>query len=124
MSVPIAQGARPAATAAALPLTAAHAATPERRAQDCLLFADIHDAPMPLDFFVWTLTRPGTTIVLDTGFSREASERRGRAFLRRPAAARALAGVDAARGPHVHAVRHAQAEHSVAGRKSEHYIKL
>lgn len=42
---------------------------------------DLHDAPMPMDYFVWALRREGRTIVVDTGFSQETADRRGRKLL-------------------------------------------
>ena len=39
---------------------------------------DLHDAPMPIDFYVWVLIGGGRTIVVDTGFDRSAGARRDR----------------------------------------------
>jgi len=61
-----------------------------------LLNADPHDAPMPMDYFIWVLHNPARTLVVDTGFSRAEGESRGRTFLRCPAASLALLGLDAA----------------------------
>ncbi|HEY0301126.1 MAG TPA: N-acyl homoserine lactonase family protein [Rhizomicrobium sp.] len=45
--------------------------------------ADDHDAPMPLDYFVWAIERADAPpIVVDTGFGEEAAQRRGRTMLR------------------------------------------
>ena len=43
---------------------------------------DPHDAPMPMDYFVWFVRNAERTIVVDTGFSAEVAARRGRHFLR------------------------------------------
>lgn len=56
--------------------------------------ADPHDAPMPLDYFVWAIRGEGRTIVVDTGFGHDAAARRGRALLRHPADALREAGID------------------------------
>ncbi|TDR88194.1 N-acyl homoserine lactonase family protein [Enterovirga rhinocerotis] len=38
---------------------------------------DPHDAPMPLDYFVWLVRSGARQIVVDTGFSRETLDRKG-----------------------------------------------
>ena len=55
---------------------------------------DPHDGPMAMDYLIWALRDGDRTVVVDTGFSREEGERRGRTFLRTPAEALALIGVD------------------------------
>ncbi len=40
--------------------------------------ADLHESPMPMDFFVWVLSGGGRTIVVDTGFDATEAARRGR----------------------------------------------
>lgn len=42
---------------------------------------DLHNVPMPLDFFVWVIKGGGRTIMLDTGFDRTEAGRRGREVL-------------------------------------------
>ena len=39
---------------------------------------DLHDAPMPMDFFVWVVRGGGRTIVIDTGFDTKEGALRGR----------------------------------------------
>lgn len=56
---------------------------------------DPHDAPMAMDYFIWAIRGESGTVVVDTGFGRQEGERRGRTFLRTPAEALALIGVDA-----------------------------
>ncbi|MBV9734742.1 MAG: N-acyl homoserine lactonase family protein [Acidisphaera sp.] len=73
-----------------------YATAPERKSQDNFIFPDIHDAPMPLDFYIWAIRGQGRTIVLDTGFSEAAAKRRQRVFLRSPGAALDAIGIDAA----------------------------
>ena len=53
---------------------------------------DPHDAPMPIDYFVWLLRGGGREIVVDTGFSAETAQARGRRLLR--PVADALRGMD------------------------------
>ena len=62
---------------------------------------DPHDAPMPMDYFVWAAVSPEHTIVVDTGFSAEVAVKRGREHLRCPTEYLAALGIDAARVRHV-----------------------
>jgi glyoxylase-like metal-dependent hydrolase (beta-lactamase superfamily II) len=45
---------------------------------------DIHDSPMPLDYFVWLLRRGDRVILVDTGFNEAAAAARGRRLLQNP----------------------------------------
>jgi len=63
-----------------------------RRVQN-FLEPDPHDGPMPLNYFVWLAKSASRTILIDTGFSREIAERRGRDFLRCPVETLAAFGV-------------------------------
>jgi len=45
---------------------------------------DIHDLPMPLDFFVWVAVGAGRVILIDTGSERNICESRGHIYLRCP----------------------------------------
>jgi glyoxylase-like metal-dependent hydrolase (beta-lactamase superfamily II) len=56
---------------------------------------DPHDAPLDMDYFLWVLRSAAKTIVVDVGFGRAEGERRGRTFLRDPAEALGLIGVEA-----------------------------
>ncbi|PVX75717.1 N-acyl homoserine lactonase family protein [Paraburkholderia unamae] len=41
------------------------------------MYLEDHDGPMPLDFFVWLIQGPGTTVLVDTGFgARSAASRK------------------------------------------------
>jgi glyoxylase-like metal-dependent hydrolase (beta-lactamase superfamily II) len=57
---------------------------------------DPHDAPMPMDYFVWLVTGADRTIVVDTGFSAATAARRGRRFLRSAREGLELLGVHSA----------------------------
>jgi glyoxylase-like metal-dependent hydrolase (beta-lactamase superfamily II) len=57
--------------------------------------ADLHDGPMPLDYFVWLVRGGGREVVVDTGFSAAVAKRRGRDHLRCPAGALRLLSSDA-----------------------------
>lgn len=67
-----------------------------RRSSENFLGGDPHDAPMPLDYFVWLIRGNGREIVVDTGFSAAMAAKRGRNLLRCPADALRLLGTDPA----------------------------
>jgi glyoxylase-like metal-dependent hydrolase (beta-lactamase superfamily II) len=66
---------------------------PRSRRQN-FLSPDVHDGPMPLDYFVWVARNVERVVVVDTGFTRAAAERRGRVFLREPVDLMRDAGID------------------------------
>jgi glyoxylase-like metal-dependent hydrolase (beta-lactamase superfamily II) len=58
---------------------------------------DPHDAPMPMDYFLWAIAGDdGPPVVVDAGFRPETARRRGRRMLADPIAVLAGLGVDAA----------------------------
>ncbi len=57
---------------------------------------DPHEGPLDMDYFIWALRSPSHTIVVDTGFGEPEARERKRTFLRDPATALALIGIDAA----------------------------
>jgi glyoxylase-like metal-dependent hydrolase (beta-lactamase superfamily II) len=61
-----------------------------------LIFGDPHDAPMPMDYYVWAVRSGSRTVVVDIGYSQQDGERRGREFLRCPTEGLASLGIDAA----------------------------
>jgi glyoxylase-like metal-dependent hydrolase (beta-lactamase superfamily II) len=69
----------------------------DRGASDNFLGGDPHNAPMPLDYFVWAIKGPDRTYVVDTGFSAEMGKKRGRKVLRCPSEGLKTAGIDLAR---------------------------
>jgi glyoxylase-like metal-dependent hydrolase (beta-lactamase superfamily II) len=73
-----------------------YATMQNRKAGENFLFPDDHAAPMPIDYYVWAIRGEGRTIVVDTGFSAEVAQARGRTWLRSPLAALASVGIDAA----------------------------
>lgn len=70
-------------------------ATRAARRADNFVGGDPHDAPMPMDYYVWLIRNAERTFVVDTGFSRDMAARRKRTYLRSPAEGLALLGVDA-----------------------------
>src|SRR3954465_13589984 len=71
-------------------------ATRNAQRSDHFVGGDPHDAPMPMDYFVWLIRNANRTFVVDTGFPREVGEARKRTFLRSPAEGLAVLGVKAA----------------------------
>jgi len=70
-------------------------ATREARRRNHFIGGDPHDAPMPMDYFVWLVRNEKHTFVVDTGFGAEVAAKRARTLLRTPAEGLALLGVDA-----------------------------
>ena len=58
------------------------------------LGGDPHDAPMPLDYYVWAIKGAARSFVLDTGFDPAMGQKRGREFLRSPAEGLRAVGVE------------------------------
>ncbi len=67
----------------------------DARRTNHFLGGDPHDAPMPMDYFVWLVRNDKHTFVLDVGFTAEVAAQRKRVHLRAPAAGLARLGVDA-----------------------------
>lgn len=59
--------------------------------------ADLHDGPMPLDYYVWAVKSGEQTYVLDTGFDAAMAHKRGRTFLHSPGDGLRAIGIDAAK---------------------------
>lgn len=55
---------------------------------------DDHDAPMPMDYFVWLVRNDRRTIVIDTGFDHREADRRERRIIETPRQSLARLGVD------------------------------
>lgn len=54
---------------------------------------DLHDGPMPMDYFVWLLRSGERTVLVDTGFDAPAAAARGRTLIQHPADALRAMGV-------------------------------
>ena len=67
-----------------------------RPAADLFMAADPHEAPVDMDYYIWLIRNDARAIVVDTGFSSEVAQKRGRHFLRCPAQTLTLLGVDPA----------------------------
>ena len=67
----------------------------ERRASENFIGGDLHDGPMPLDYFVWLVRNSERTLVVDTGFSAATAARRQREHLRCPTEGLRMLGVEA-----------------------------
>jgi glyoxylase-like metal-dependent hydrolase (beta-lactamase superfamily II) len=71
-----------------------YAERPARVRADSFLFDD-HEAPHPIDYFLWVLRNERRIIVVDTGYDRAEGDRRGRPILREPGACLADFGIAA-----------------------------
>ncbi|HTN66543.1 MAG TPA: N-acyl homoserine lactonase family protein [Burkholderiaceae bacterium] len=60
-----------------------YATVARKRAENFMAY-DPHEGPMPMDYFIWVIRGAGRTVVVDTGFNREAAAQRKREFLRCP----------------------------------------
>lgn len=69
-------------------------ATRDGRRADHFVGGDPHDAPMPMDYFLWVAVGAERAVVIDTGFTADVARRRGRTFLRCPVETLKLVGVD------------------------------
>jgi len=67
----------------------------DARRSDHFVGGDPHDAPMPMDYFVWLVRNAERTVVVDTGFTAATAAARQRTFLRSPRDGLALLGVKA-----------------------------
>ena len=56
----------------------------DARRADHFIGGDPHDAPMPMDYFVWAAVSDARAFVIDTGFTAETAAKRNRTFLRCP----------------------------------------
>ncbi|WP_099824258.1 N-acyl homoserine lactonase family protein [Oceaniglobus indicus] len=64
-----------------------------RRRGDSFVFDDNHDAPHPMDYFMWVLKRDDDVILVDTGYDGAEATTRGRPIAMEPAAALAPLGL-------------------------------
>jgi glyoxylase-like metal-dependent hydrolase (beta-lactamase superfamily II) len=71
-----------------------YAHNPNAKRSTNFIGGDPHDAPMPLDYFVWAMRQGDRTIILDTGFDEAMGKKRNRQFLRSPAEGLTAIGVD------------------------------
>jgi glyoxylase-like metal-dependent hydrolase (beta-lactamase superfamily II) len=68
----------------------------DARRENHFLGGDPHDAPMPMDYYVWLVRNSERTYVVDVGFTAEIAAQRKRTHLRTPAAGLQLLGAQAA----------------------------
>jgi len=63
-----------------------YAHSPQRQADENFLTSqDVHDGPMPLDFFIWVAVAGERVVLIDSGADEATCSRRGHTFLRNPA---------------------------------------
>lgn len=68
----------------------------DRMARENFIGGDIHDGPMPMDYFVWVIRNADRTVLVDTGFDRAMAERRGRTIVHPVEEGLARIGIEAA----------------------------
>ena len=66
----------------------------DAKRSDHFIGGDPHDAPMPMDYFVWAIKGKERSFVLDCGFTEAVAKRRKRDWLRCPADSLRLVGMD------------------------------
>ncbi len=66
------------------------------RVRNFIHWQDIHDGPMPLDYFVWILRKGEHCILVDTGFNEAAANARGRRLISNPIDSLSMLGISAA----------------------------
>ncbi len=66
----------------------------DARRRDHFIGGDPHDAPMPMDYFVWAAIGPERAFVIDSGFTEAVGTARGRSFLRCPVESLSFVGLD------------------------------
>ena len=67
----------------------------DRTRVESFMFDDNHDAPHPMDYFIWVLRRKDQVILVDTGYDAVEAKARGRPILRDPRDALAELGLQA-----------------------------
>jgi glyoxylase-like metal-dependent hydrolase (beta-lactamase superfamily II) len=67
-----------------------------RMARENFLGGDIHDGPMPIDYYVWAAISGERTFVIDTGFDEAMAKKRGRNLLHSPGEGLKAIGIDPA----------------------------
>lgn len=71
-----------------------YATRPARRSAN-FVGGDPHDAPMPLDYYVWVVRNADRLVLVDTGFFQDMADKRHRTLLRTPVQALELIGITA-----------------------------
>jgi glyoxylase-like metal-dependent hydrolase (beta-lactamase superfamily II) len=82
-----------------------------RTRRESFIFDDNHDAPHPMDYFIWVLTRGAETIVVDTGYDQVEATARDRPIRQDPVRSLAPLGLDPANIDHV-IVTHLHYDHA------------
>jgi Zn-dependent hydrolases, including glyoxylases len=69
-------------------------ATRDARRAHNFVGGDPHDAPMPLDYYLWVVRNRDRLVLVDTGFFEDMASKRHRTLLRTPVQAVRLLGID------------------------------
>ncbi|MBV8843033.1 MAG: N-acyl homoserine lactonase family protein [Bryobacterales bacterium] len=67
-----------------------------RTARENFLTGDVHDGPMPIDYFIWAVISGERAFVIDTGFDEAMARKRGRNFVHCPGEGLRKIGIDPA----------------------------
>lgn len=70
-------------------------ATREGHRRNHFIGGDPHDAPMPMDYYIWLIRSAERTFVVDMGFGEDVAKKRGRQLIRTPSEGLSLLGVAA-----------------------------
>lgn len=65
-----------------------------RQAHENFIVRDMHDGPMPLDYYVWVVRQGSRVALVDTGFNRDAGRQRNRELSIAPELALERLGID------------------------------
>ncbi|MEM7461372.1 MAG: N-acyl homoserine lactonase family protein [Pseudomonadota bacterium] len=72
-----------------------YADRPGRARTDSFIFDDNHDAPHPIDYFIWVLKSGDEVIVVDSGYDMPEAKKRDRPILREPSEVLREIGINA-----------------------------
>ncbi len=67
----------------------------DRTRNESFVFADAHDSPHPIDYYIWVARSESRLLVIDTGFDPEEAARRDRQLTQRPRDVLAMLDIDA-----------------------------
>jgi glyoxylase-like metal-dependent hydrolase (beta-lactamase superfamily II) len=66
----------------------------DAKRSDHFIGGDPHDAPMPMDYYIWVIRNADRTVVVDSGFTAEVAAKRKREHLRCPVDSLKLLNID------------------------------
>ena len=66
-----------------------------RRSPENFIGGDAHDTEMPLNYYVWVISNPARSIVVDTGFGEAMAKKRNRNLIHDPRSSLRAIGIAA-----------------------------